>query len=98
MAQIMFETFSAPALYVAIQAVLSLYASGRTASSSTPARHEPHGPHLRRLCAPARDPRLRRDLTGLLVKNLAERGYPFMTTAGDRAGHQGEAVLCRPGL
>lgn len=28
--QIMFETFNAPAIYVAIQAVLSLYASGRT--------------------------------------------------------------------
>ena len=28
--QIMFETFNAPAMYVAIQAVLSLYASGRT--------------------------------------------------------------------
>ena len=26
----MFETFSVPAMYVAIQAVLSLYASGRT--------------------------------------------------------------------
>ena len=30
MAQIMFEVFSVPAMYVAIQAVLSLYASGRT--------------------------------------------------------------------
>merc|ERR1712151_678267 len=30
MGQIMFETFSSPAMYVAIQAVLSLYASGRT--------------------------------------------------------------------
>ena len=29
-AQIMFETFNVPAMYVAIQAVLSLYASGRT--------------------------------------------------------------------
>ena len=28
--QIMFETFNAPAFYVQIQAVLSLYASGRT--------------------------------------------------------------------
>ena len=28
--QIMFETFNSPAMYVAIQAVLSLYASGRT--------------------------------------------------------------------
>ncbi|KAL3308771.1 Alpha-centractin [Cichlidogyrus casuarinus] len=30
MAEIFFETFSAPALYISIQAVLSLYASGRT--------------------------------------------------------------------
>ena len=30
MTQIMFETFNCPAMYVSIQAVLSLYASGRT--------------------------------------------------------------------
>jgi len=30
MTQIMFETFNVPALYVSIQAVLSLYSSGRT--------------------------------------------------------------------
>ena len=30
MTQILFETFNMPAMYVAIQAVLSLYASGRT--------------------------------------------------------------------
>ena len=30
MTQIMFEAFSTPGLYVAVQAVLSLYASGRT--------------------------------------------------------------------
>ncbi len=34
-AQIMFETFNVPAMYVAIQAVLSLYASGRTTGWTT---------------------------------------------------------------
>jgi actin len=30
MTEIMFETFNVPSLYVAVQAVLSLYSSGRT--------------------------------------------------------------------
>uniref|UniRef100_A0A3Q3FTN5 Actin beta n=1 Tax=Labrus bergylta TaxID=56723 RepID=A0A3Q3FTN5_9LABR len=33
--QIMFETFNCPAMYVAIQAVLSLYASGRTTGETS---------------------------------------------------------------
>uniref|UniRef100_A0A3P9L1Y2 Uncharacterized protein n=1 Tax=Oryzias latipes TaxID=8090 RepID=A0A3P9L1Y2_ORYLA len=34
MAQVMFETFKSPAMYVAIPAVLSLYASGRTSGET----------------------------------------------------------------
>jgi actin len=39
MTQIMFETFNCPAMYVSIQAVLSLYASGRTTGMITVIRN-----------------------------------------------------------
>merc|ERR1719354_968568 len=40
MTQIMFETFNSPAMYVAIQAVLSLYASGPISNGITVAAEE----------------------------------------------------------
>uniref|UniRef100_A0A8D2KS78 Actin n=1 Tax=Varanus komodoensis TaxID=61221 RepID=A0A8D2KS78_VARKO len=40
MAQVMFETFNTPAMYLAIQAVLCLYASGRTTGFVLHAKHE----------------------------------------------------------
>ncbi|XP_053642238.1 actin-3 [Cherax quadricarinatus] len=86
MTQIMFETFNTPAMYISMQAVLSMYASGRTTGiilesgdglSYTVPMYQGYAlPHAILSLDFAG-----RDLTHYLMAILAKRGYTFTTTA-----------------
>jgi len=88
MTQIMFESFYAPAMYVSTQAVLSLYASGRTTgivcdsgdgvTHVVPIYEGYAMPH-----AVSRANFAGRDLTEYLMKIMSERG-PALTTSGEK--------------
>ena len=99
MVQIMFEGFSVPAFYVQIQAVLSLYASGRTTGivldsgygvthtvpiyEGFPLQHA-----INRLDLAGRE--LTQGLVGLLI----ERGHPFATTLNKEVVQDIKEQLC----
>ena len=86
MTQIMFETFNTSAFYTAMQAVLSLYASGRTTglvldsgdgvTHTVPIYEGYCLPHAVQCRCPSG-----RDVTEYLEKMLTERGYSLTTTA-----------------
>ena len=89
MTEIMFETFSSPAMNISIQAVLSLYASGHTTGMIIDVGHSVS--HT----VPIHDGKalshaiLRlnlagRDLNVHLMKILFEGGYSFITTAPEQ--------------
>jgi actin len=99
MCEIMFETFNVPALYIAMQAVLSLYASGRTTGlvcdSGTGVTHVvPIYEGFALTHAISRLDLAGRDITEYLMRLLRQRGYALTTSAEKEIVRDIKEKLC----
>lgn len=99
MAEVMFESFNVPAMYVELQATLSLYASGRTSglvmdigdgvTSTFPIFEGFHLPHAgNRLNIAGRD------ITDYFMRLLTETGLSFVSSAEKEIARDIKEKLC----
>jgi len=103
MTQIMFETFKSPAFYSSINAVLSMYASGRTTAIVVDSGEGVTNvvPVFEGFPLPNAISRVDyggKDMTDYLMKILAERGYVFSTYAEREIVQDMKEKLCYTAL
>jgi len=97
--EVMFETFNVPALYISMQAVLSLYASGRTTGTVIDigdgvSHIVPIYEGFALSHAIQRVDLAGRDITNYLKRLLRQKGYSFTTTAETEIVRDIKEKLC----